>query len=474
MSYDTEFRPSDYDQVVGQADLITLLLQYVIQGKGFHQSYLFVGPYGSGKTTLARILARALLCEAPVNGHPCNKCASCRSILETGSSLDFTEIDAATNSGKAEIQRIVEEIQYDTFTGRRRIYLFDEAHQLSAHALDAMLKHLEDEVVPGGGDKKLVCIFCTTEPEKMRPTIFSRCAPAFVIQTVTPDVLAQRLEYICNEKLITFEAGVPAQELLKVIASVTECHIRDALKALEGIAMLGGVTRANLTKYLRLDLNDLYLEVLENLGVNLAVAKAAKKLQDRVSPSVCYEKLAEYALLAYEVYLGANKPMAYLDAQRVLELGQRQNHNLLGFAQRFSSRPGKPSASMLFCDLGALHYGGTVVGAVQPVVQVVAAPVVTTTVSPPISAAGVPTEKATSPAPSQIAVPPPPVAQVPVPSAIKKPSLDEIVKAEHVYAPPGAREKKDDKVGTVGDRDSEMTVAEFCKFLKRRVMGNGS
>lgn len=112
--------------MLGQRGTVQILRQFVKTGAGFYQSYLFAGPFGSGKTTLGRILARALLCEAPVEGEPCDACTSCRSILDNGSSDNFVEVDAATNSGKADVKRITEEIEYATFSGRRRLYLFDE------------------------------------------------------------------------------------------------------------------------------------------------------------------------------------------------------------------------------------------------------------------------------------------------------------------------------------------------------------
>lgn len=127
MSLDTKYRPQNLDDVLGQEATIKILRRFVATGKGRYQSYLFCGPWGSGKTTLGRILARALLCESPTpEGDPCNKCLSCRSLLELGSSHDFMEVDAATNSGKAEIEKILESIQYDSFSGRRRLFLFDE------------------------------------------------------------------------------------------------------------------------------------------------------------------------------------------------------------------------------------------------------------------------------------------------------------------------------------------------------------
>jgi len=244
VSLDTRYRPRSYADVLGQEGTVQILRQYVRSGAGFHQSYLFAGPWGSGKTTLGRILARSLLCAAPVDGGPCDSCPSCRSILEGGSSENFFEIDAATNSGKDSVRKIVEEIQYSTFSGKRRLYLFDESHRLTLDALDALLKPMED-TVPGGEDKSLVCIFCTTEPEKMRATILSRCAPAFVIKPVVPDQIGSRLAQICDSEGIAYE-----REALTLIGELTECHIRDALKAVEGVSMLGPVsTRTSLATF---------------------------------------------------------------------------------------------------------------------------------------------------------------------------------------------------------------------------------
>jgi len=354
VSLDTKYRPVDYDDVLGQETWIRILRRFVATGTQFRQSYLFAGPFGSGKTTLGRILARALLCDAPTPaGDPCNACPSCRSMIETENSIDFTEVDAATNSGKAEINRIKEELQYSTFSGRRRIYLFDESHQLSKDALDAMLKPLEENV-PGTQDKRLVCIFCTTEPEKMRATILSRCAAAFVIQPVLPAIIAKRLEMICQKEGIGYEF-----DALVTLAEVTECHIRDAIKAIEGVSMLGDVTKENAGQYLKLDLNTAYLDVLENIGTDLAAAmRAVRSILERTSPVAAYEKLADVALLAYQTSLGAVKPYSFWDFSRLDGVGRRHGMSLLGFVNRFASRPGRPTAAMLMCDVGHLHHAG--------------------------------------------------------------------------------------------------------------------
>lgn len=369
MSLDTKYRPVRYEDVLGQEATKTILRRFVATGKGFEQSYLFAGPFGSGKTTLGRILARAMLCDAPKDGDPCDQCPSCTALITGGTVETFCEVDAATNSGKDEIRKIVEEIQYDSFSGKRRIYLFDESHQLTPHALDALLKPLEENL-PGSRDKRLVCIFCTTEPEKMRQTILSRCAPAFIIRPLDPGVIAQRLARICADEGIEYEA-----DALKVIAEMTECHVRDAIKAIEGVRMLGAINHANVAAYLQLDLNSLYLSVLEQLSVNLGEAlQAAKKAAETASPGTCYQRLADAAMLAYQVYLGAGKPESFWDKQRIEALAQR-GEALLGYASRFATRPGRPTLSMLLCDISSLHhFGGTVPNSGGMTIVVQAAP----------------------------------------------------------------------------------------------------
>lgn len=127
MSLDKKYRPHRYEDVLGQQNHVKVLRQFVREGKGHQQSYLFAGPKGCGKTTLGRILARSLLCESPVEGEACDDCDSCRAMLEDPPAHEcFTEMDAATNSGKEQVQQIVETQRYETFSGRRRVYLVDE------------------------------------------------------------------------------------------------------------------------------------------------------------------------------------------------------------------------------------------------------------------------------------------------------------------------------------------------------------
>lgn len=349
MSLDTKYRPTSYRDVLGQEATKKILKQFVITGTGYNQSYLFAGPFGSGKTTLGRILARALLCDSPVEGEPCNKCPSCVSILENGTSESFIEMDAATNSGKADILKITESLDYQTFTGKRRIYLLDESHALSTQALDGLLKPLE-ETIPGTEQKRLVCIFCTTEPERMRDTILSRCAPAFVIEPVVPAQIAERLAEVCQKEGVEYDLDV-----LKLIAEAKECHIRDCLKAIEGVRMLGPINRENVVEYLHLDQNASYVDVLLKLEKDLAGALAlVESLSQRVAPSVLYQKLMEVSMCAYHVFLGSKNIPVYWDAGKLKELSQK-GEVLLHYARRFATRPNRPHITMLHCDLASLH-----------------------------------------------------------------------------------------------------------------------
>lgn len=354
MSLDTKYRPITYDEVLGQEKTVQVLRNYVKSGGGYHQSYLFAGKWGSGKTTLGRILARALLCAAPVEGNACDACPSCRSLIDNGSSENFVEIDAATNSGKDSVRRILEEIQYTTFSGRQKIYLFDESHRLSTDALDALLKPMED-CSPGTEDKSLVCIFCTTEPEKMKATILSRCAPAFLIKPNTPSQIAGRLAYVCEKETLSFEISA-----LELIAELTECHIRDALKAVEGVANLGTIDRDNVASYLHLDV---HVQAMEILGLILSDLPRALNMTEQLiastSPTTIYERLARMAMLTYRSSIGSAQVPSYLDAIRLKEIGDLVGARLLSYAARFASRPGRPSASMLLCDVAQLHMEAT-------------------------------------------------------------------------------------------------------------------
>lgn len=345
MALDTKYRPMRYADVVGQEHNVQVLRQFVKTGKAFHQSYIFAGHHGGGKTSMSRILARAMLCSQPVDGDPCDTCESCLAFLSNRAPEGYTEVDAATNSGKADVRRLLEELDYSTFAGGRRVYVMDEAHQLSKDALDALLKPMEDTKY-GTEEKRLVCLFCTTEPDKMRATILSRCASPFVIKVPTPEQIATRLAWVSQQE--GFEVETDA---LILIAAAVDCHIRDALKTLEGVSTGGRVDKAAVLSYLHLDRNDQILDMLSStVGRDRdAIVRLVPTLTTLMSPGQIAERLADAALLAYQVAKLGIKPAPYWNFARLLSIGQHRD--ILRFAQFIADRPIRLTTAMLTCEL---------------------------------------------------------------------------------------------------------------------------
>ena len=214
-----KWRPQTFDQVVGQKHITETLKNQVRTGRLSH-AYLFIGTRGTGKTTCARILAKAVNCEHPVDGNPCGVCPACRGITE-GSVMDVVELDAASNNGVDNVRTLREEAIFSPATVKKRVYIIDEVHMLSMQAFNALLKILEEP------PEHLMFILATTELQKVPATILSRCQRHSFKRIDTP-VITEYLEYIAGQEGFTLE-----HDAAELIARLAEGGVRDALSLLD-------------------------------------------------------------------------------------------------------------------------------------------------------------------------------------------------------------------------------------------------
>jgi DNA polymerase-3 subunit gamma/tau len=214
-----KWRPQTFEAVVGQ-DAITRTLRNALAATRIAHAYLFAGPRGVGKTTTARLLAKALLCPERRGPDACGACAVCREV-QAGTIVDVIEIDAASNRGIDEIRTLRENVKYAPARGRYKVYIIDEVHQLTAHAFDALLKTLEEP--PG----HVVFVLATTDPRDIPATVLSR-VQRFDFRPIPPDSLTGSLERILNEEKIPFEPAA-----LPIVVRAAEGSLRDALSLLD-------------------------------------------------------------------------------------------------------------------------------------------------------------------------------------------------------------------------------------------------
>ena len=214
-----KYRPGVFSDVVGQEHITSTLSKEIETGKTSH-AYLFTGSRGTGKTTCAKILSKAVNCLSPVNGNPCNECEICKG-LDSGAILDVVEIDAASNNGVENIRDIRDEINFTPASCKYRVYIIDEVHMLSIGAFNALLKTLEEPPA------HVKFILATTEVHKLPVTIVSRCQ-RFDFKRVTPEAMKQRMEYIAET-----EGFIADEEALSLIARIADGGMRDALSLLD-------------------------------------------------------------------------------------------------------------------------------------------------------------------------------------------------------------------------------------------------
>lgn len=214
-----KFRPTHFDEVKGQDHIVTTLRNQINVGRIGH-AYLFCGTRGTGKTSIAKIFAKAVNCEQPVNGSPCGVCKICKAIA-AGASMNVIEIDAASNNGVDNIREIVDEVSFSPVEGKYKVYIIDEVHMLSIGAFNALLKTLEEP------PEYVIFILATTEVHKIPITILSRCQ-RYDFKRISMDTITDRLRYLMEQEQVDVE-----DKALRYIAKTADGSMRDALSLLD-------------------------------------------------------------------------------------------------------------------------------------------------------------------------------------------------------------------------------------------------
>lgn len=286
------WRPQDFDALVGQQAVKQALANALTTGRIAH-AYLFTGPRGTGKTSTARILAKALNCKEGPTAHPCGSCVSCQRITE-GTDLDVYEIDAASNRGIDQIKALRDQLAFSPVEGRYKIYIIDEVHMLSTEAFNALLKTLEEP------PSHVIFILATTDPQKIPPTIHSRCQ-RFDFHRVTVEEIVDHLAYVAEG------SGIQADKAaLRVIAIQAEGGMRDALSLLDQCGVMSStVTVATVRLVLGVVGRETLRELVAAIGkgdLAGALAKLNFLLEQGKDVGQVLTELAEYlrAVLLYK------------------------------------------------------------------------------------------------------------------------------------------------------------------------------
>ncbi len=282
-----KYRPQKFSDVVGQEHVTTTLLNAISSDKIAH-AYLFCGPRGCGKTTVARLLAKGANCEKKESPEPCNKCTSCLEITENRS-MDIIEIDAASHRGIDEIRELREGARFGPTKSKYKVFILDEAHQLTSGAENALLKILEE------APSHVIFVLATTEPQKMNPTIISRCQ-RFDFRKITVPEMVKRLEKVVKKEEVSVE-----KEVLEMIAAVSSGSLRDGESLLSQILsfvpenttvkkedvkrLLGVVEREAVTDFINHLLEDKATDSLKTME---------DSFNQGVSPEAFYENIISY------------------------------------------------------------------------------------------------------------------------------------------------------------------------------------
>lgn len=361
--WDIKYRPKTFAETIGQHGTVQLLKARLRNGSALDTSYIFSGAWGSGKTTLSRIFARASLCldMNKENPEPCNACDNCLDILNERPGA-FEEKDAASGGTIDIVRAMVDDIPFSVMNAQKRVWLFDEAHRMSIGAQDVLLKPLEE--------KKVVGIFCTTEANKIRGPIRSRCEE-YTIRKATREELLARMQQVLTNEQVPFQ-----DDAVLTVIDFSGGHVRDILNRLEMIALLGEVNLANVRDYLNLGVVSIYYNMLLSLGspevFSLLETACERATADEVSTG-----LAEAAMNSYRIANGMFADFVQVDKELAQKVYARFGAETIPMTE-FFLRHKAVTKTGLVCDLlGFVKTGGAVPDARVPVSApvVIAAPV---------------------------------------------------------------------------------------------------
>lgn len=335
--WDLRYRPLKFGDVLGQQGSVQVLKARLRNGTALDTNYIFSGGPGQGKTTLARILARSILCQNldKENPEPCNECDNCQAVLNDNSNA-FTERDAASQGTIDHMRGIVDDLPFAVFGAVKRVYLFDECHRMSKDAQDVLLKPLEE--------KRMLGLFCTTEPEKIRGAIRSRCEEYQIRKVTREDILGRMKMVLTSEKVEHEEDGV------LIVIDFCGGHVRDVLNKLEMIAQMGPVTVESARAYLNLSVISTYYEILLALTSDTKTALTLiDKACERVTPEEVASGLAEAAMNSFRLANNMMADFAFADrvlGQKVYDIFGQQTVKIAEFflRSRYSTQVG------LICD----------------------------------------------------------------------------------------------------------------------------
>lgn len=309
-----KWRPRIFEEIVGQPHVVTALAN-ALESKRLHHAYLFTGTRGVGKTTLARILAKAINCETGLTAHPCGKCRACTEI-DAGRFVDLLEVDAATNTKVDEMRELLDTAQYMPVAGRFKVYIIDEVHMLSRHAFNSMLKTLEEP------PEHVKFILATTDPQRVPVTILSRCLQ-FNLKPLAPALIAQHLAHVLDAEKIAFEEGALLQ-----LGKAAAGSLRDSLSLLDQAIAHGAgkVSAAQVSDMLGSLGGDLLWPLVERVvdGDGPGTLQAAERIAARsISVEAALEEIAAMLHRVALAQAGVAPDSDDADAARVLAVAQR-------------------------------------------------------------------------------------------------------------------------------------------------------